>query len=197
MTRCDRPRRTAQRGFSYLWLLLLVVLLGLSAAMACEIYMTSVQRDKEVELLAIGRQFRVAIARYHETLNQGRREYPANLDDLLLDKRMTGGRRHLRKVFVDPMTGTPEWGLVRVAGRIVGVQSLSQATPIKQAGFESEDAGFVGKQKYSEWTFTYPSDLMQRSQQEVPGEVTAPGLAASAVTPSPEGPASSAFALKP
>ncbi len=168
-----------QAGFSYLWVMLLVAMLGLSWAMASDIYTTSSQRDKEQELLAIGRQFRVAIASYNESLSFGKREYPASLEDLLHDKRMSGGRRHLRRIFVDPMTGKPEWGLVRMAGRIVGVYSLSEKQPIKQANFEAEDAAFAGKQKYSEWIFTYPSDLMQRG---APGGTSTPagGPAASA-----------------
>ena len=195
MTRCS-----VQRGFSYLWVLLLVALLGMSVGFAWEIHSTSVRRDREAELLAIGRQFRVAIGRYHEAMPMGRREYPASLEDLLFDKRVSGGRRHLRKVFVDPMTGKPDWVLVRVAGRVVGVHSRSDAVPIKQGAFEAEDAGFAGKQAYHEWKFTYPSDLMQRGAADpaLPGASSpVPGLAASAGTPWPGLSASGALGLKP
>ncbi|MCH8179504.1 MAG: type II secretion system protein [Proteobacteria bacterium] len=90
----------------------------------------------------------------------GARPYPASLDELLQDPRTPGITRHLRQVFVDPMTGKAEWGLVRVGGRIVGIHSLSQRQPIKQAGFEDQDMAFAGKERYRDWVFTYPAHLM-------------------------------------
>lgn len=90
----------------------------------------------------------------------GARQYPATLDELLQDPRTPGITRHLRQVFVDPMTGKAEWGLVRVGGRIVGIHSLSERLPIKQAGFEDQDMAFAGKERYRDWVFTYPANLM-------------------------------------
>lgn len=90
----------------------------------------------------------------------GARPYPATLDELLQDPRTPGITRHLRQVFVDPMTGKAEWGLVRVGGRIVGIHSLSERLPIKQAGFEDQDMAFAGKERYRDWVFTYPANLM-------------------------------------
>lgn len=167
----------SEAGFTYLWVLLLVAFLGIGLTVAVQIATTASQRDKEKELLFIGRQFRTAIARYYETqLPGGRREYPANLEDLLLDKRVPGIRRHLRKVFVDPMTGKAEWGFVRVAGRIVGVRSLSETVPIKQDGFDAENMAFRGKQKYGDWAFVYPPDLMlQMEAGNFPNPMAPPG----------------------
>jgi hypothetical protein len=151
----------AQAGFSYLWLLLLVAFMGVGLTLAVEIDSTAVQRDREKELLAIGRQFRSAIERYHATrLSPGKHEYPATLEDLLRDNRVPGIRRHLRKVFVDPMTGKAEWGLVKVGGRIVGVHSFSEKMPIKQDGFEVQDVGLRGKTSYAQWVFAYPADMV-------------------------------------
>jgi type II secretory pathway pseudopilin PulG len=162
MPRFKRWNRS--RGFAYLWVLLLVALLGVGLTVAVEVDTTASRRDRERELLAIGRQFQVAISRYHEAQGQSKNAYPASLEDLLQDPRFPGIRRHLRKVYVDPMTGKAEWGLVQVAGRIVGVHSLSADTPIKQDGFEPEQAGLRGKQTYAEWLFVYPPDLMLNGQ---------------------------------
>ena len=105
-------------GFSYIWLLLLLALMGAGLAAGATIHATAVQRDKEQELLAIGRQYRVAIGRYYETQGTtGKHEYPATLDDLLEDHRGPGIRRHLRKIFIDPMTREAKWGLVQINGR--------------------------------------------------------------------------------
>jgi type II secretory pathway pseudopilin PulG len=163
MSRSDiRPQfRGRNRGFSYIWLLLFIAFMGYGLTVVAEIQSTVSQREKERALLAIGRQFREAIRRYHETQATGtKKEYPASLDDLLKDPRYPGIKRHLRQIFVDPITGQPKWGLVKVGERIVGVHSLSGLTPIKQDNFELEDMQFRGKQKYAEWVFVYPSDLL-------------------------------------
>jgi hypothetical protein len=161
-----RPGYRAQAGFSYLWVLLLVAFMGVGLTVAVEIDSTAAQRDREQELLVIGRQFQTALGRYYESgLVGGKKEYPAALDDLLHDSRVPGIRRHLRKVFVDPMTRTAQWGLVTIGGRIVGVHSLSPAIPIKQDGFAPEHSNLRGKQKYSEWVFTYPPDLMVNAEK--------------------------------
>jgi hypothetical protein len=150
-----------QAGFSYLWLLLLVALMELGLVTAVEVESTIVRRDQEKALLAIGRQFQAAIGRYHEGMRVGGRNmYPATLEDLLLDPRFPGTHRHLRKIFVDPITGKAEWGLVKIGDRIVGIHSLSTQEPIKQGNFESDMLQFTGARKYSEWVFTYPPDLM-------------------------------------
>ncbi|MDD2740496.1 MAG: hypothetical protein PHR94_16330 [Methylomonas lenta] len=154
-----------QSGFSYLWTLFMVASIGLGLAIATDIYTTSVQRDREKELLVIGRQFRTAIGQYYESKQNvagavDRKEYPKSIEDLLLDGRSLAVRRYLRKVFVDPMTGKAEWGEIRLAGRLVGVHSLSNQMPIKQAFFEADEIQFNGKSRYSDWVFTYPSDLL-------------------------------------
>ena len=169
------PRRPRQRGFTYLWVLLLVAFLGVGLTAAVQIDATAAQREREQELLAIGRQFQTALGRYVEQRPGGvaERQYPATLDELLQDPRWPSLRRHLRKIFVDPMTGKAEWGLVLVGGRIAGVHSLSDRQPIKQDGFAPEQAGLRGKQKYSEWLFVYPPDLQQQGAPGAPGAVPA------------------------
>jgi type II secretory pathway pseudopilin PulG len=164
--------RRKEQGFAYIWVLLAVAFMGVGLTVAVDLHASAVQRDKEAELLAIGHQFRSAIGRYYETQASGsdnmpgRKAYPASLDDLLRDSRYPDIKRHLRQVFVDPMTGKAEWGLMRIGGRIVGVYSLSQHKPIKQEGFEADDMNFRIKDHYSDWVFTYPSDLLLRPDQQ-------------------------------
>ncbi|MBW8900178.1 MAG: type II secretion system protein [Massilia sp.] len=125
-------RRTG--GFTFIWVLLMVAVMGLGLTVIAELDSTAVQRDREAELLAIGRQFRTAIGRYVQARGGAGQTnaYPPSLEDLLQDPRVPGVRRHLRKIFVDPMTGKAEWGLVMMGGRIVGVHSLSERRPIKR-----------------------------------------------------------------
>lgn len=156
--------RGGQRGFSYLWVLMSIAFMGVGLSLGADLHATASQRDRERELLAIGHQFRFAIASYREGATAaGLREYPATLDDLLLDPRVPGVRRHLRRVFIDPLTGNAEWGVVRVGGRIVGVHSLSAGVPLKQDGFGADDAAFRGRQSHAEWLFTHPAGLMAGS----------------------------------
>jgi hypothetical protein len=128
-----------------------------------ELDSTLTQRSREKALLTTGHQFRRALASYHETQGPGgKSEYPATLDDLLRDNRFPDTRRYLRQIFVDPMTGKADWGLLKTGDRIVGVYSLSEKKPIKQDNFDPEDAAFHAKSSYTEWVFTYPPDLLLR-----------------------------------
>jgi hypothetical protein len=62
----------------------------------------------------------------------------------------------LRKLYLDPITNQAKWGLVMAPeGGIVGVHSLSEATPIKSGNFGYGDESFEGKAKYSDWVFAY------------------------------------------
>jgi hypothetical protein len=182
-----RGRKSCMGGFAYLWLLLLVALMGLGLTVAAQVDATAVQRDRERELLSIGRQFRAAIGRYYETqTTSGTREYPATFDDLIRDNRVPGIRRHLRQVAIDPMTHKAEWGLVMLGGRIAGVHSLSDKTPIKQDGFEPEDQALRGKSSYAEWVFTYPADLTLQSETGAAPKIEPPVLPASGATAAKE-----------
>ena len=192
-------RRTHPRGFAYLWLLFTVAFLGLGLVIAAEVNAVAVQRDKEAELLSIGHQFREALRRYNARQAGPGQQYPATLDELLQDPRTPGVTRHLRQVFVDPMTGRAEWGLLRVGGRIVGVHSLSEAEPIKQAGFDDDDQLFAQSKRYRDWVFTHPPTLLQTSpeaQRAAQGQgqatsLTPPTPAATGLTGTPSAPASS------
>jgi type II secretory pathway pseudopilin PulG len=154
--------RSDQRGLTYVWVLLSVALLGLSLALAEQVASTATRRDQEKELLAVGRQFRQAIQRYYEMPVAGvaLQEYPLRLENLLADQRSGVLRRHLRKIFIDPMTRKSQWGVVKINQRVIGVYSLSTDHPIKKDGFEVEDIGFRDRKKYQDWIFTYPANAL-------------------------------------
>ena len=54
----------AQRGFTYVGLLLAVALAGVALAAAGTLWSTVAQRDRELELLFVGDQYRRAIGSY-------------------------------------------------------------------------------------------------------------------------------------
>jgi len=145
-----------ERGFTYIGVLVLVVLMGIALASAGEVWHTMQQREKEQQLLFIGHQFRLALKRYADhTPAKGRRQ-PLHLEELLLDPRHPGIQRYLRQIYLDPMTGSPEWGLITgPGGEIYGVHSLAEGEPLKKGHFDLADRHFEGSMKYSDWVFTY------------------------------------------
>lgn len=155
----ERMSVRRSQGFVYVWVLLSVALLGVGLTVAVEVDSMVTRRDQEMALLDIGRQFRNALRTYQEASEptEGNLRYPKTLAELLDDKRSGTTKRHLRKLFVDPITGQKEWGFILIEGRIVGVHSLSRARPIKRDGFDPEDQMFRGVESYSDWVFADPS----------------------------------------
>jgi type II secretory pathway pseudopilin PulG len=142
------------RGFTYIGLLFAVAILGTGLASTGIVWHIAQQREKERELLFIGQQFRFAIERYYLSTPEGVKKFPLRLEDLLLDPRQPMTQRYLRRIYIDPMTGKDEWGLVKAAdGGIMGVYSLSDQAPVKQAQFRNAERFFDGREKYSEWRF--------------------------------------------
>lgn len=141
-------------GFTYLLMLVLVFLLGLALMAVSTVWSIASQRDKEAELLFVGREFREALQAYNRanpTVGDG---FPMKLEDLLLDAKAPYVRRFLRKVYVDPMTGKAEWGLVRTpAGSIRGVYSLSALKPIRTSLPEDVSVGSGSAASYADWKF--------------------------------------------
>lgn len=150
------PRAKLQNGFTYLGLLAFVAIMGISLAGAGVIWRTVQQREKEQELLFIGGEFRRAIGAYYEKTPGPVKKYPQSLEDLLTDDRQLVAKRYLRKIYVDPMTGKGQWGMVNApAGGVMGVHSLSEDEPLKSGNFGAANKDLEGKRKYSEWLFVY------------------------------------------
>lgn len=112
------------------------------------------QREREQELLFVGDAYRKAIGSYYES-SPGNKVYPKTLEELLLDKRFPFKKRHLRKLYADPMSKNAGWALVKLQGNIIGVYSTANATPIKQAQFASAYESFAEAKQYSDWKFVY------------------------------------------
>jgi len=148
--------RTAQRGFTYIGVLILVAIMGVLLSLAGRVWHTEAVRAREAQLLFVGDQYREAIRRYAEATPSGAARYPRALSDLLLDARKPEVERYLRRLYRDPITGSGEWGLVKAPdGGIAGVYSLSDARPLKESNFPPADAAFEGSGKYSDWQFVY------------------------------------------
>lgn len=146
----------AQAGFGYVWVLLAVAVLGIALSAVGEIWSTQAQREREAELLRVGREFRAGFASYFLATKRGVPAYPLRLEELVEDRRGPEVRRHLRRVYADPITGREDWGLVREAdGRIRGVYSRSESSPIKSEGFAPGEEAFETARSYADWRFEY------------------------------------------
>jgi len=181
----------AQCGFTYVGVMIFIAILAVASAAVLSVGSSMQRRMNEEELLFIGGEFASAFRSYFEATPAGQRNYPAKLDELLRDPRYPGIRRHLRKVYFDPMTGAPDWGVVAVPGGIVGVHSLSQQVPIKVGHFAPEFAALTGKTSYAQWAFGFlPPGVVP------PQNVTVSGTLPADNTPAPRK-ASDASGSKP
>lgn len=117
--------RTA-RGYSFVELLIVVLLLSILAGAAMPLVRVSVRRQKEAELRHALREVRTAIDRFKDASDRGliggtnRRlgseGYPPDLKTLVEGVAVTGdasGRKlkFLRRVPVDPIMNSTDWGL--------------------------------------------------------------------------------------
>ena len=166
------------KGFIYIWALFSVAIFGIALAGAGQIWQTKSQREKERELLFVGEQFKKAIMSYYNDASSGLKQYPESLQDLLLDSRSSTPKRHLRKIFLDPMTNSYEWGLVKEFDselaekesdseqvgkstfiskdpKIIGVYSRSKKVPIKIQNFSEEFSDFSKADSYQDWRFVF------------------------------------------
>jgi type II secretory pathway pseudopilin PulG len=110
-----RSRATLRRsgGFTYLALLFAIAILGVALAITGEVASTTARREREAQLRWVGAQFTDAIASYYyASPAASARAYPRSLDDLLLDTRFPNVRRHLRQVYLNPITDEPDWMLI-------------------------------------------------------------------------------------
>lgn len=149
--RCGR----SHRGFTYLGLLILLAIIGIASVATLQVGSILQRQWAEQELLEIGSEFRNALASYVIATPSGQRKLPTSLQDLLKDPRFPKIRRHLRKLYSDPISGKDEWGIIYApdGSGIIGVYSLSEGKPIKVGNFDAAFRGFENKESYRDWLF--------------------------------------------
>jgi type II secretory pathway pseudopilin PulG len=144
------------RGFTYLGIIFAIALMGVVLAATGTIWSHAAQRAKEIQLMHVGNQFTRAIGLYYERSPGTVKRYPLDLSELLLDSRYLTVQRYLRRIYADPITGKPEWGLVRAPdGGIMGVYSQSEVEPIKLGNFRKGNERFQNAKRYLDWRFVY------------------------------------------
>ncbi len=145
--------RPGERGFTYIGLLAVVVLIGVFLAAAGEVASTAGRREREAQLLWVGHEYRAAIGRYWLQ----RRAFPQTLEELLGSGPDAPVQVHyLRRLYPDPMTNAVDWQLLLApGGGIMGIASSSTRAPLKTAQFDDVDQGFEDAAAYGDWKFTF------------------------------------------
>ena len=111
--------RRSERGFTLLELIIASAILVVLSSMAVPLARLTIQRERERMLRTDLWEMRDAIDRYKDAADRGgfqikvdSQGYPPDLETLVKGVDVQGKKiRFLRKVPIDPMTGTTEWGL--------------------------------------------------------------------------------------
>ena len=147
-------RIASQRGFTYITMMTVVALLGIGLAALGPMWADDAQRQREQELLRVGALYASAIAAYREVSPGSLKRYPPNLESLVLDTRFVGTRRHLRKLYADPLLPSRPWGLLRDAdGGVRGVFSEDDRVPLLRASLDVGVRRLPAAQRYADWKF--------------------------------------------
>jgi general secretion pathway protein G len=108
-----------EAGVTLVELIVTVGIIAILAGIAIPVARFQVRREKERELRRNLWEMRAAIDRYKDAADKGAFQikadslgYPPDLDTLVKGVEVQGKKvRFLRKIPVDPITGTDEWGL--------------------------------------------------------------------------------------
>jgi general secretion pathway protein G len=115
---CGRSARP-ERGFTLLELIIATAILVVLSSLAVPLARVTILREKERMLRNDLWEMRDAIDRYKDAADRGgfrtkvdSQNYPPDLETLVKGEDVNGKKvRFLRKIPVDPITGTTEWGL--------------------------------------------------------------------------------------
>jgi general secretion pathway protein G len=120
------PRRNGQNGYTFVELLVVTAIIVILASAIMPLARVASTRQREAELRRALREVRTAIDKYKDAadlgqisaldLEAGSQNYPADLEVLVegvspAKEADTGKIRFLRRVPLDPMTRSTEWGL--------------------------------------------------------------------------------------
>jgi general secretion pathway protein G len=136
------------RGFTLIELIVATAILVILTGMALPLARVTIKREREHELRRDLWEVRDAIDRYKDAADRGAFQtkvgtegYPPDLETLVNGLDVGGKKvRFLRRIPVDPMTGTNEWGLRSMADdpasdswggqNVFDVYTKSQATAL-------------------------------------------------------------------
>jgi type II secretory pathway pseudopilin PulG len=147
--------RRGEQGFAWLLVLVMLAVASAAGAVVAQRWSDQSSREKERQLLLIGDAYSRALAAYRASSPGSDKRYPASLEQLVLDTRFVGVRRHLRTLYADPLTGQADWIVVRdPRGDIMGVHSRSPLKPWSRSPQRLEQTDLPAAERYADWIFT-------------------------------------------
>lgn len=127
---------TKQEGVTYLFVMMLVVMMSISLMGVTQQWSVILKRDREAELLFRGTRIKEAIERYvadYEVQKATRpNQWPRTLEDLT----KKSPKRYLQVAYTDPITGK-DFDLIKVGDQLHGVRSTSTDVPYDQVHFKN------------------------------------------------------------
>ena len=158
-----RRRLANTRGFTFIELLVVSALLLILASAAMPLAKVTMQRQREAELRRNLREIRTAIDKFKDAVDTGQigstdvragsEGYPPDLETLVEGVSVAGdasGRKlkFLRRVPIDPMTNSTEWGMRSYQDR---PDSTSFGGQNVYDVFSTSDATGLDGTKYKDW----------------------------------------------
>ncbi|RZL02095.1 MAG: type II secretion system protein [Rubrivivax sp.] len=148
-------RARPSHGFTYLMLLWWVAIGSIMLAALGQQWALESRRQKEIELVFRAEQIRDAIQSYYDATPIEPKLLPTSIDDLLEDRRGPVLKRHLRQHWTDPITGSPDWGLVMAGPFLRGVYSPSKQHPLRAP---------TSIETYEDWRFETDAVPLESSE---------------------------------
>jgi general secretion pathway protein G len=115
----SRPTAKSAGGFTLIELIIATLIMLVLSTMAIPLARVTIKRQRERDLRRAVWEMRDAIDRYKDAADRnafqtkvGSDNYPPDLDTLLKGENVqTKKVRFLRRIPIDPMTGTTDWGM--------------------------------------------------------------------------------------
>jgi len=153
-----------EKGYTLIALMVLLAVCMLVISTTGPMWSAQMAREREKDLQRIGFLYAQAIASYYKSSPGTLKQFPSQLEDLLVDKRYVTVRRYLRALYPDPVNPDQPWGLIYDQNRqIIGVYSLSQTEPRASVGtaklsetvllMNKSNENLDSSKHYSDWKF--------------------------------------------
>jgi hypothetical protein len=127
---------TTQTGVTYLFVMILVVVMSISLMGVTQQWSVIMKRDREAELLFRGTRIKESIERFVADYEVQKARRPNRWPRTLEELTKKSPKRYLQAVYTDPMTGK-DFDLIKVGEELHGVRSTSTDTPYDQVQFKN------------------------------------------------------------
>lgn len=122
---CMKRKRLLQ-GFTYIALLIGIAVLSVGLTKVSELYAKTAERQKWQQFEWAGQQYVGAIRSYYDSSPGSIKRLPPSIQELELDSRFLGVKRHIRELYENPLDDQGRWdylvgadgGLSGVAGKV-------------------------------------------------------------------------------